>query len=206
MDETSCLSGAYEEFTYRAGYFSHQTGRFVPATFLSKSLRTLRALSIPLGEGIDLSPFRILESLCLEFSIERPTHVIPTLVRVVPSIESLMSLRLGGTISAGDLIDLVHRGRIIDRLGPNVVSVSLEWQLLLSELISLARRIPSTSSAKRPTSLKRFTCLPVEIDRSAGICSDDAIEEYEKESSIIAVDEFRKRGIELRFDATRVLE
>ncbi|GAA5845493.1 hypothetical protein JCM3766R1_001538 [Sporobolomyces carnicolor] len=84
---TSC-HGAYEGCTYRNTNY-HQTEGLVPATFLSKSLQTLRTLSIPLVEGLDLSPFRILESLCFELSIKRPTHVIPTVVQVVPAVETL---------------------------------------------------------------------------------------------------------------------
>ncbi|GAA5845504.1 hypothetical protein JCM3766R1_001544 [Sporobolomyces carnicolor] len=196
---TSC-EGAYEEFDYGDTRHPHD-GSFVPATFLSRSFGTLRAISIPLGEGIDLSPFRALERLSLHLTIGPSGHVIPTLVRVVPAIENLQSLRLRGSISAEDKMDLVNRGRIFDCLGPSIVSISLDYPLPLGDLVDLARSIPSATNS-RPTSLKTFSYLPAKLDESNGTWSEDEVKEYEKRKSS-TMDEFRKRGIELRFDASR---
>ena len=159
------------------------------------------ARSRSLHDNFDLSPFRILESLCLELSIGRPAHVIPTLVQVVPAIETLKSLRLRGSISVEDMIDLVNRGRIFGCLGPNAVSISLEWQLFLHNLVDFARNIPSANEW-RPRPLKCFNCLPFEVDNDRGPGSQDEVKECDKRK-LSVVGEFRKRGIELRFDASR---
>ncbi|GAA5845506.1 hypothetical protein JCM3766R1_001545 [Sporobolomyces carnicolor] len=199
---TMSCKGAYEECTYRVTN-NYQAESFVPATFLSKSFPTLRALSVPLGERIDLSPFRALERLSLQLTIPS-ARAIATLVRVVPAVGTLKSLHLGSIVFLDDLTDLIARGGIVDCIGPNVVFISLEYPVFLDELLSFARSIPFANRLRtRPP--KRFSCLAVQPETSLGTWSDDVGKEYEKKKTSI-VDEFSKKGIELRFDASRGFE
>ncbi|GAA5848090.1 hypothetical protein JCM3766R1_006403 [Sporobolomyces carnicolor] len=195
VDQKRTCKGAYEEVAFHTKD-PPPAVKIIPATFLSQSLRTLRVLSISLRDDLDLSPFRFLESLSLRLRVSMGRSVIPTLVRVVPAIESLKSLRLRGSLFCYDLTDLVHRGRIVDCLGPNVVSVSMEYYVPLEDLEDLARSIPLPRESC-PMSLKRFNSLP-----PSAIGGDDLAEDYKKKR-VSVMDDFRKRGIELRFDDLR---